>query len=159
METKVIVLEFVGGPVTPECVSQLSAVIGTYCGANNADVFTFSAKDLANITVAQLHDVKNVTSNGVELTPAEESIVYLYKVMKEPLEATFDPVELASAITDKVIKLKANPNDEQHKRFMNALFILSQDELIISRSLMRKYHFSQEKLLVFKKVYKLLSRL
>lgn len=157
METKAILLIFNGSAITEACLQQLGKVLAEYCNAStDVDTFVYNAKDIANAIVKK--EGTGVIIKKEEPTPIEASIIYLGNILEEALTAPFNSIELASAITDKVIKLKG-VNEEQHRRFMNALFILSQEDLIVSKSLMRKYHFSQEKLLVFKKVYNLLTKL
>lgn len=125
---------------------------------DSANIFVFSNKEIADM-LAEAIVKKGVVANQPceETTPEDNAVIYIGTVMEQALKEPFDGYKLFRAVLNKVDEFKCHFSEEEHKKLINALFILSQEDLEISRTLLRKYHFSQEKLLIMKKVYNFIT--
>lgn len=159
-ETRAIVLIFEGTEVSTETLDVIAAAIAAQCNTLTVDNFVYSSKEIADaIMRSDLKYSGIATTPAVDttITPEVEAIIYIGTVMKEDLQKPFNKYALSRAIIDKINSYV--PGSEQATRFVNALFILSQENLEVSRNLMKKYHFSIEKIAVFKKMYNALVKI
>lgn len=159
-ETRAIVLIFEGTEVSAETLDVIAAAIGAQCNTMTVDNFVYSSKEIADaIMRSDLKCSGIAASPAVETvkTPEDEAVIYIGTVMKEDLQKPFNKYTLSRAIIDKINSYV--PGSEDATRFVNALFILSQENLEVSRNLMKKYHFSIEKIAVFKKMYNALVKI
>lgn len=159
-ETRAIVLIFEGTEVSAETLDVIAAAIAAQCNTMTVDNFVYSSKEIADaIMRSDLKYSGIAASPAVETvkTPEDEAIIYIGTVMKEDLQKPFNKYTLSRAIIDKINSYV--PGSENATRFVNALFILSQENLEVSRNLMKKYHFSVEKIAVFKKMYNALVKI
>ena len=160
-ETRAIVLIFEGTEVSTETLDVISAAIAAQCNTMTVDNFVYSSKEISDAIMRsdlKYSGVKPV-SPVIEpvKTPEGEAIIYIGTVMKEDLQKPFNKYTLSRAIIDKINSYDLG--SVEATRFINALFILSQENLEVSRNLMKKYHFSIEKIAVFKKMYNALVKI
>jgi len=128
--------------------------------ADKANCFTFSYKEIVEMLVkAAIKKEVDVDQSCEEPTPEDNAIIYIGTVMEQALKEPFDGYKFFRAVLNKIDEIKIHFSEEEHKRLMNALFILSQEDLEVSRKLLKKYHFSQEKILILKKVYNFVTTL
>lgn len=132
--------------------------MGANLPADSANSFTFSYKEIVEMLVkAAIKKEVAVNQPCEETTPEDNAVIYIGTVMEQALKEPFDGYKLFRAVMNKVDEFKSHFSEEEHKKLINALFILSQEDLEVSRALLRKYHFSQEKLLIMKKVYNFIT--
>ena len=160
-ETRAILFVFEGESIPENYAISIGQNLGLVCDAAKVTNFIFSAQDIAKCIVSR--EVPELTGKSAsikqeEKTPEDEAVIYIGTIMQDALTAPFDAQVFASQIIRKVNETKANFVPEVHKQFMNALFILSQENLVVSKTLMKKYHFSQEKLTTIKKTYNFLTK-
>lgn len=168
-QTRAIVIIFNGEEPSSEHFALITQFLVNHVNATGeTNNFTFDAKDIAKFVLGSLKTghIVDVSSDGskTEKTPEEEAIIYVGTIMAEDLKKPFNGYELFSTLVNKMTELRTSAQlggagAEAHKQFMNALFILSQENLVISNSLMRKYHFSSEKIATIKKVYNFVTNL
>lgn len=160
-ETRAIVLIFEGTEVSAETLDVIAAAIAAQCNTLTVDNFVYSSKEIADAIMRSDLKYSGITAANpvteATITPEDEAIIYIGTVMKEDLQKPFNKYTLSRAIIDKINSYV--PGSEQATRFVNALFILSQENLEVSRNLMKKYHFSIEKIAVFKKMYNALVKI
>jgi len=122
--------------------------------ADKANGFTFSYKEIVEMLVkAAIKKEVDVDQSCEESTPEDNAVIYIGTVMEQALKEPFDGYKFFRAVLNKIDEFKIQYSAEDNTKLMNALFILSQEDLEISKTLLKKYHFSQEKILVLKKVY------
>lgn len=159
INSRAIVFLFRGDEPTPELLAEVGRILGKFCHVEgNIDAKVFSAEDLSKILVANVRCVTirertQAKHPTPEKTPEEEAMIYLGTTMSTAFEAPFNEYNLMMALTLQIEKTRSMKDLEPHKRLMNALFTLSQENLVISKSLMEKYHFSVKKIATIKKVY------
>lgn len=158
INNQAVVFLFMGDDPTPELLNEAGKMLAKFCHAEGKmDIRVFSAEDLSNLVVA--NTICTATKEGqakilpLEKTAEEEAMIYLGTTMSTAFEAPFNEYNLMMALTLQIEKTRSMADPEPHKRLMNALFILSQENLVISKSLMEKYHFSVKKIATIKKVY------
>jgi acylphosphatase len=87
-------------------------------------------------------------------TPEDEAVIYIGTQMKDEL-THFNAAQFVSALSNKMAEASVNPYSEESKQFMNALFILSKEDLVISQSLLKKYKLNSQRINLIKRVYNL----
>lgn len=157
-ETRALVILFNGDEPNSAVLANVGAALNESCRAENLNCFTFSAQDLATILLKQ-YKFATVASTQEQMTPEDEAVVYIGILLEKDLKEPFDGYKFFRAVLNKIDEVKIHFSEEEHKRLMNALFILSQEDLEVSRKLLKKYHFSQEKILILKKVYNFVTTL
>lgn len=157
-EARALVILFNGYEPDKPALAKVGAALNETCSAENLSCIAFSAKDLATmllktgpITIAPIQDE--------ETTPEDKAIIYIGTLLEKDLKEPFDGYKFFRAVLNKIDEIKIHFSEEEHKRLINALFILSQEDLEVSRKLLKKYHFSQEKILILKKVYNFVTTL
>lgn len=159
-ETRSIILIFEGTEVSEETLDVIAAAISAQCNTMTVDNFVYSSKEIADAIMKS--DLKCSGTRPAPVieetkTAEDEAIIYIGTIMEEDLKKPFNKYALSGAIIDKIKNYA--PGSAEATRFINALFILSQENLEVSRSLMKKYHFSIEKIAIFKKMYNTLVKI
>ena len=159
-ETRAIILIFEGTEVSEETLDVIAAAISAQCNTMTVDNFVYSSKEIADAIMKS--DLKCGEARPTPVieetkTAEDEAIIYIGTIMEEDLKKPFNKYALSGAIIDKMRNYP--PGSEEATRFINALFILSQENLEVSRNLMKKYHFSIEKIAIFKKMYNTLVKI
>lgn len=155
-EVRALVILFNGYEPNEPALAKVGAALNESCSAENLNCFTFSAKDLAAML---LTPTTVAHEQNEERTPEDEAVIYIGTLLEKDLKEPFDGYKFFRAVLNKIDEIKIHFSEEEHKRLMNALFILSQEDLEVSRKLLKKYHFSQEKILILKKVYNFVTTL
>ena len=94
----------------------------------------------------------------VELTPEDNAAILIGTIFADSI-ANYNASNFVKDILAKVEKCKRNPGKKENKAFMNALFILSNEDLRISKGLLDKYGLDPEKIAIIKKTYNFISSL
>lgn len=94
----------------------------------------------------------------VELTPEDNAAILIGTALADSI-ANYNASNFVKDILAKVEKCKRNPGKKENKAFMNALFILSNEDLRISKGLLDKYGLDPEKIAIIKKTYNFISSL
>jgi hypothetical protein len=92
-------------------------------------------------------------------SPEDQAIIYLGTVLKGVLEAPFKEYDLMLGLVMYIQKVKEIGSEEENRKLMNAFFILSRENLVVSESLMKKYHFTPRKISTIRKVYNFVTNL
>lgn len=159
-ETRAIILIFEGTEVSEETLDVIASAISAQCNTMTVDNFVYSSKEIADAIMKsdlKCSGTKPAPVIEEKRTAEDEAIIYIGTIMEEDLKKPFNKYALSGAIIDKIKNYA--PGSAEATRFINALFILSQENLEVSRSLMKKYHFSIEKIAIFKKVYNTLVKI
>jgi hypothetical protein len=157
-ETQAVLLIFDGTEVDKATIVAITNALAECCGTAKVNTFVYSAKEIADMIIRNVGTAKTINLQSVdELSPEDNAIIYIGTVMKDALEAPYNNYNLFRALMKKIDELSTD--HEERKRFMNALFILSQENLEVSRALMRKYHLSQEKIATIRNTYNFFTKL
>ena len=95
--------------------------------------------------------------NKDTLTPEDEAIVYIGTIFKDVLARPYNSTVFIHKLMEKIMNAAENPELESSKRLINALFILSQEKLNVSATILKKYNMSKEKIGTIKRVYDLVK--
>ena len=163
-ETRAVLIIFDGTELPATAIDTIANHIANIANTEKVDTFTYSAKEIAAAIMSNVGkiEVASVEQKREERTPEDQAIIFIGTIMKDALEAPFDGYVLFKALVNKIDELRngliTTAGKEAYDQFMNALFILSQENLVISKSLMKKYHFSQEKIATIKKTYNFVTK-
>lgn len=154
-QLRAITLLFRGSEPNSETIAALSDIIGMSCQTTGIEFFTYDSKDLAD-SLIQSHKATYVDSGKHELNAEEQAVVFIGTKFEKALkQEPYEPMMFAAPLFESISKAHRNPNTTASKSLMNALFILSQEDLNISASLLEKYHLDAEKIKTIKRVYNL----
>lgn len=156
--TRALVIFFNGYEPNEPALAKVGAALYESCSAKDLNCFTFSGKELATMLL-KTGSVAVTPVQDEEKTPEDEAVIYIGTLLEKDLKEPFDSYKFFRAVMNKIDEFRIHFSEEEHKRLMNALFILSQEDLEVSRKLLKKYHFSQEKILILKKVYNFVTTL
>ena len=161
-ETRAILFLFEGEQIPKSTIGRIGAEIGTACNAENVKAFVFCSEEIAKLVLRNngviMHANIETPEPQQEKTPEEEAIVYIGEIMETELKAPFNANEFVTALVKKIGEIRTSFGPEVNQRFMNAMFILSGENLCISKNLMKKYKFSQEKINAIKQTYNFLTK-
>jgi len=135
-------------------VSMLAA--GCTIVVENCEYYSFNSADLAKLSLKMAVNSVNTTESKEELTAEEQALIFIGNEFKEEL-SDYKPELFLSKLLQRIAELRTSSDSEYAKAFMNALFILSQKDLNISQSLLRKYRLNEKKILMIKQVYNLIK--
>jgi hypothetical protein len=159
-QQRAIVIMYIGEEPSVQMVENIVQQVAINCNAQqNVGVQVYSPKDISNILVGNVAKITEETTKDEERTPEDQAIIYLGTVLKDALEAPFNEYNLMLGLTLHIQKVKATESEEEIRKLMNALFILSRENLVVSKSLMNKYHFTAKKISTIRKVYNFVTNL
>lgn len=147
-----IVIAHNGDPSTNQMREEIAEYINKSCNAVAIEITEVSEFELD--LVRKANNAKSTDDDG---TPEDEAVIYIGSIFKNEL-ANFNPSKFTGALANKIAEASNDPSKESNKRFMNSLFILSKDELLISQNLMKKYKLDRQRISLIKNVYNLLSK-
>lgn len=152
MKTRALVVVFTGEP-TDEIVRGTIAAVLCKRGATQVDMVELDLKEIAKSIIAAA--ISDKPEESIENhTPEDEAVILIGTLMKNEL-AHFNVSTFTAALATKIAEASVNPTSDESKSFMNALFILSKDELLISQSLMKKYKLNHQRINLIKRIYNL----
>ena len=121
----------------------------------NGDIDTtvFSPEEIANLLVTNAKkQVSKISFEENKLNPAENAIVFIGTKMREDLVNYVGKAAFKHAVMEKVEELLSS-DAKMYTAFTKAMRELSRNNIEVSATLMRKYHFSKEKIFVIKTCY------
>lgn len=124
----------------------------------DADVVGATTLSDNEIATAIAKTVSITEEKEEKLTPEDNAVILVGTVLAESI-ANYNASNFVKDILAKVEKCKRNPGKKENKAFMNALFILSTEDLRISKGLLDKYGLDPEKIAIIKKTYNFISSL
>lgn len=127
--------------------------IGTVLAREGATDIRFSAlsdeETAKALLIASKQDVS--ISHDAKTTPEDQAVRLIGTMFEEELLG--DPIDLIVALSRAIQRAKKKPNNAANKAFMNALFILSQPDLCISKKLLVSHNIDESKIAVIRDLY------
>lgn len=139
---KAILIIYNGEDLNEGIVSVIAENMRTMTNATNVDVFSLDKVDSVNPTL-----------EDDAMTPEDKAVVLIGTMMKNQLSSNPSTFEFAKELLHKIEVARNRANSKNNRAFINALFILSQEDLRISRHLLEKYHLNEELIRVIKSIY------
>lgn len=159
-EQRAIVIMYIGEEPSVETITNIAQQVAVNCNAQqNVDIEVYSPKDIANMLVSKAKKVAEEKIKDEDRSPEDQAIIYLGTVLKGVLEAPFKEYDLMLGLVMYIQKVKEIGSEEENRKLMNAFFILSRENLVVSESLMKKYHFTPRKISTIRKVYNFVTNL
>ncbi len=150
-EHRIIVISYYGSP-SSEMIEHLSEVIATRePRIENVEIFDYNATDVAKIVSKDALE-KSSVKMPEDLTPEDHAVTYIGTIMRNEL-ANYNTNNFISSLITRINEASVHPENEDSRKFMNALFILSKEHLVVSKRVLAKYHMTQQKLDVIRRTY------
>ena len=157
---RALVVFFVGEECNEIARGAIIANLRKNCNASDySEVIEIEGSEIAKDWLKTAVDLDAPIGNAhvVEMrTPEDEAVIYIGTVMKDEL-THFNAAQFIASLSAKINEASVNPHNEENKRFMNALFILSKEDLVISQNLLKKYKLNRQKIALIKRVYTITS--
>jgi hypothetical protein len=162
MQTRALVIIYTGEEVKEDVLATIAAYLEQY-GNNVTDAVAFDAQEIGKIMLRESNCVignmgkKNPVVQEAQ-TPEDEAVVFIGTTMKEELGSDYTDKMFVASLIDRIRRAKKYPTKTANREFMNALFILSQEDLKISASLMERYNLNPDKLAIIRETYNFLAK-
>lgn len=147
------------GTTTHEAVrAEISRTLGELCGATSVEMLELNARELAIVAAKPIAEQLQVEEKreSATKTAEDEAVIYIGNVMQEELsKPKFDPIDFIEVLLRKARDSKQGADN---RALLNAMFILSQDELHVSESLMKKFNMTPYKLKLIKRCYNIICK-
>lgn len=128
--------------------------IGTVLAREGATDIRFSAlsdeETAKALLIASKQDVS--ISHDAKTTPEDQAVRLIGTMFADELLCD-DPIDLIVALSRAIQRAKRKPNNAANKAFMNALFILSQPDLCISKKLLTSHNIDESKIAMIRDIY------
>lgn len=147
-----LVFLYDGTAPSPAVVGAIACELTQKCEAENVQAFVGDGKAIAEAIVKNIKDDVDMV-NEEEMTAADKAVVFIGETFRDILGHDYTKMGFILELTRMMFQARKHPGVSKNKALMNALFILSQEDLKISKSLLEQYHLDEEKLLVIKEIY------
>lgn len=158
-EQRFLIIKFKGEEVPEKLVTAIGTRIKEFCKVQGkAEVIALDEEDIANIVIS--HTLQKMLAPHYpmlaepELTPEDKAVIYIGTVLNECLGSNYKTENFVAKLAEKITEVK-NRDDSEAREFMNAIFILSQEDLKISKSILKKYKLDENKIRIIKRLYNL----
>lgn len=160
-EQRFLIIKFKGEEVSENLIRIMSSTIKNRCNVQEkVEVLTLDEDDIANIvistTLKKMLTPHCPTLEESELTPADKAVIYVGTVLNPYLGSNYKTENFVAKLAEKITEVK-NRDDSEAREFMNAIFILSQEDLKISKSILKKYKLDENKIRIIKRLYNLIA--
>lgn len=161
-EIRAIVLLFNGEEPTKSTIRELTLTLKNHCGIpddENVKASIIDGSKICSLIGKHMADVilgKDSKDEGTCKTPEDNAVFYIGKVMSKYLGENYNPIFFSSELLHKAAKACEDPNKGSNKEFLNALRILNQPTVNVSRTILEEVNMTKE---VIELIQELLSRI
>lgn len=145
---RAIVFLFHGEDVTDLLISKMALMIKNHCELDDNDevsVTVRSGSEISNIIGDRLGDFeKKPTDEGTCKTPEDNAVFYIGKVMSKYLGKNYNPMFFSSELLHKAAKACEDPKKSPNKELLNALRILNQPTVNVSKTILKEVNMTKE---------------
>lgn len=150
-----IVVFYDGKTPTETDIAVLGAVLDERFGmTTDSQIMVYSEKELSNLILTGIPQVKELITPAKEVsnrTPEDYAVIYIGEILK-PYLKDYNYEQFVPILTRKIVAAQQNMTEDDRK-FLNALDVLSQHTLNISKSLLREYYLTPRIITVIKNTY------
>ncbi len=147
-----LVFLYDGNTPSRQVIGDFAFRLSTECVATNVQAFVGDDKAIAESIIKNVKAEADVAIEE-EMTAADKAVVFIGETFRDILSHDYTKMGFILELTRMMFQARKHPGVSKNKALMNALFILSQEDLKISKSLLEQYHLDEEKLLVIKEIY------
>jgi len=160
-EQRFLVIKFKGEEVPEKLVTAVVNRMKELCNVQEkVEVLALDEEDITNIvisaTLKRMLTPHRPALEESELTPADKAVIYVGTVLNPYLGSNYKTENFVAKLAEKITEVK-NHDDSEAREFMNAIFILSQEDLKISKSILKKYKLDENKIRIIKRLYNLVA--
>lgn len=160
---KAIIIFYDGKSLSQENAVALARRIHEYTESRTGSIHIDSISDHEITKLITEVGINAANTRGVvleakaepEMTPADHAVVYVGTMFKSPLAK--GTANFVSALSQKLWNIRTYPSKEDPNRELtNAIHILTEENISVSKSLLEKYHFTVETFSAIRELSKLL---
>lgn len=162
-EARIIILLFNGEAPNDLTRGAMKAALKKYCKVtSDIEMVALDSEEISRIIVSEKinGEPQSIEVGEIQdmyrMMPEEKAVIYIGTLMKDEL-TNFNAVAFTSALLSRINEASTNPSQEDNKAFMNALFILSGEDLRISRTILEKYKLDPQRIALIKHAYSFAS--
>lgn len=153
-----IVIFYDGKTPVDTDIALISNVIDERLGmVGDGQVLVYSAEELAGLVLTGSQSPVVITKQPrvveSKLTPEDNAVIYIGELFKDELSNSNDSNFIASLFI--AIENAKRVGGEDSKKLLNAGFILSKEDLCISKKLLKKYNLDERRISTIKRVFQL----
>lgn len=157
---RVIVLVFSGEEPDEGVLATIAANIAAMCETDQVDPFVLNPQDIATNVLRSMNlRVENTGSSDPTCkTPEDSAAVLIGGLMKKVLDKDFTPQYFVANLIERMRNAKKHPANQLNREFLNALFILSQPDLNISKEILRETHLDPDRIAIIRDTFNLMQK-
>lgn len=156
---RVIVLVFSGEEPDEGVLATIAANIGTMCNTDQVDPFVLNPNDIASAILSGVQfNIPSPNKESECKTPEDNAVVLIGGLMKRELGKDYTPRFFMAQLIERINKAKKHPNNQLNREFMNAIFILSQPDLNLSKTILTESHLDEDKIAIIRDTYNLMQK-
>lgn len=157
---RVIVLVFSGEEPDASILATIAANIAATCDTDQVDPFVLGPKDIASAVLSGINlNIPSEKDNASECkTPEDNAAVLIGGLMKKELSKDFTNQFFVASLIDRIRKARKYPNNQLNREFLNALFILSQDNLNLSKSILAETNLNLDRIAIIRDTFTFMQK-
>lgn len=151
---------FTGEEPDQRMLANIAANIAANCMTDTVDHFVLGTDDIVKAIASTIpfNDVDALKEAHPCLTAEDNAAVFIGGLMKKELGKDYTPRFFMSALVGRINNAKKHPNNQLNREFMNALFILSQPDLNLSKTILAERNLDEDKIAIIRDTYNLMQK-
>lgn len=155
---KAIVILYDGEEPSIAAVTNIAQAVAINCEASRVDPVVMNEDDIAKILVKSVgravHNKVEKEALKEEITPEDNALIVVGKIFAVSLMSGSDLL-FYRALVAKTAEIAENHSADPNNVLKNALHILSRENLVVSKKLLKEFHFNERRLEMIKQVYQI----
>lgn len=138
---------FHGEDVTDLLLTEMALMIKDHCELDDNDEVSITVKsgsEISNIIANNFEDLKKNDNEGTCKTPEDNAVFYIGKVMSKYLGEKYNPMSFSSELLRRAAKACEEPKKSPNKELLNALRILNQPTVNVSKTILKEVNMTKE---------------
>lgn len=159
---RVIVLVFSGEEPDEGVLTTIAANIGAMCNTEVVEPFVLGPKDIAATVLGSVHfgeifPPKEEKPHECK-TPEDNAAVFVGNLMRKELGDDFTRQFFVASLIDRIRKARKHPSNQLNREFLNALFILSQPDLNLSKTILEETHLDPDRIAIIRDTFNFMQK-
>ena len=157
---RVIIMVFTGEEPDRRMLESVAENIAARCMTDTVDHFVLGPDDIVKAIASTIpfNNVDALKETHSCLTAADNAAVFIGSLMKKELGKDYTPRLFMPALVGRINNAKKYPNNQLNREFMNALFILSQPDLNLSKAILAEKNLDEDKIAIIRDTYNFMQK-
>jgi len=155
---KAIVILYNGEKPSIATVTNIAQAVAVNCNATQIDPVVMDEDDIAKILVKSVgrtaHNKVDKEALKEQITPEDNALIVVGKIFTVSLMSGSD-FAFYKALIAKTAEIAENHSADPNNVLKNALHILSRENLVVSKKLLKEFHFNARRLEMIKQIYQI----